>query len=748
MKVKQVVRLVAGVALAIAPVAVLAQQQFTTPHVITTPGDVTATLGPSAFVNHGLVGVGRLSASGLDVFGETFGSVSSLQITGWTRNSDGTYSGVMNILPDRGYNSGGFYSDYAARINQVGFTFAPYTGASGIGGSTDAEKIAAQHQISFTTPVTGVKFTYDDPIVNTTAFTTGLDPGIGYTTLFGQTLPYVFTFLGPQSPGAAENTLYNVNRLPLDSEALILKSDGSGYVGDEYGANIYYFNSSKKIVGAIVPPLAFQPHAPAGVLNFSAVNPPVDGRRNNQGLEGVSLSPDGTRLFALLQSATIQDSNSDQQNRKQTRLLVYDVTTGPTPAQPIAEYALTLPTLRLNGNGSAVNRTAAQSEVVALDNHRLLVLSRDGNGLGNTDPNPSVYKTVLLVDTGVGNPTNFADSLARNAVGGTITTSPGVLDPAITPLQWVEALNMLNSTQLSKFNVALDSATAPVSKLTLSEKWEGMALVYAEDPTHPNDYFLFLGNDNDFLTSDGHIKGPGGLVSYNGFAGYQASRIPPPVPGPAGANENDTVFLAYRVTITPDPTAPLIVPHIAGTLGNNGWYTSAVTVTWDVSDPQSTIVSSSGCGPTALTSDTTGVVLTCSAVNGAGLNQSVSISIKIDRTPPEITGLPATCSLWPPNHKLVPVATVHATDALSGLVAESFKVSGTSSGPTDPENPDVVIESTTAGGFVVLLRAERAGGEAGRVYTIAAVASDIAGNHADASATCLVPHDQGNGKNK
>lgn len=156
--------------------------QFTTQNVITTPGDVVTNLGATTFSNHGLVGVGRISASTLDAFGETFGSVSSLQITNWGGDSARGYTGTFNILPDRGYNNnnaGGFFSHYAARIQSVNFSFAPYYGAANIGGADLSSKIAAQNQITYTSPITSQKFTYLDPTTSTQLNTTGLDPAGG-----------------------------------------------------------------------------------------------------------------------------------------------------------------------------------------------------------------------------------------------------------------------------------------------------------------------------------------------------------------------------------------------------------------------------------------------------------------------------------------------------------------------------------------------------------------------------------------
>jgi hypothetical protein len=55
-----------------------------------------------------------------------------------------------------------------------------------------------------------------------------------------------------------------------------------------------------------------------------------------------------------------------------------------------------------------------------------------------------------------------------------------------------------------------------------------------------------------------------------------------------------------------DPTPPVVIPVISGTLGNAGWYTSNVTVNWSVTDPESIILSTTGCNAITLTTDTVG----------------------------------------------------------------------------------------------------------------------------------------------
>lgn len=89
------------------------------------------------------------------------------------------------------------------------------------------------------------------------------------------------------------------------------------------------------------------------------------------------------------------------------------------------------------------------------------------------------------------------------------------------------------------------------------------------------------------------------------------------------------------VILAADKTPPAVVPKPVGTIGQNDWYTSDVTVSWDFSDSNPAVTSSSGCDPTTITIDTAGQTLTCSATSPGGTTTQ-SITIKRDATPPVI----------------------------------------------------------------------------------------------------------------
>lgn len=88
-----------------------------------------------------------------------------------------------------------------------------------------------------------------------------------------------------------------------------------------------------------------------------------------------------------------------------------------------------------------------------------------------------------------------------------------------------------------------------------------------------------------------------------------------------------------------DTTAPVVTFSVDGTQGANGWYTSDVTVSWTVSDPESAITSQTGCDAGSVMSNTTadGVTFTCSATSAGGTTPQ-SVTIKVDKTVPTVTG--------------------------------------------------------------------------------------------------------------
>jgi len=466
-------------------------------------------------INHGLVGSGRLSGESLDAFGETMGAASGLSITNWSYDSGlNRFSGTFNVLPDRGYNFGAIFSNYAARVHETPFTFTPHYGA----GPVTPDQVVPTY-------VESTKFVYQDGA--TLKFTTGLN-ATGTSTILDQTVGTVTTANGP---GGSQESL-----ISFDAEAIHVFPDGSGFVSDEYGTYIARFDATKKITKLIQLPASAQPHRPVGTLNFDSIAAPTNGRRNNQGLEGMAVSPDNTRLFALMQSALVQDTNGgNQQTRYNTRLYVYDIA-GAKLENPVlvGEYVVQLPRIDLNGDGVALDGTAAQSEIVAISNNQFLMLPRDGNGLGKGTTDPIVTKMVELVD--------FKE--ATNVLGlydaeGNQVSPGGVLLSGIVPASSIRVVNLISSTDLAKFG--LNANTTTPNEFTINEKMEGMAIVPDLSTDTPDDYFLFVANDNDFHSPDVQmLDATGNVVSYGDGR----------LPHPNGRVTNDAVFYVYRLTIS------------------------------------------------------------------------------------------------------------------------------------------------------------------------------------------------------
>ncbi len=93
-----------------------------------------------------------------------------------------------------------------------------------------------------------------------------------------------------------------------------------------------------------------------------------------------------------------------------------------------------------------------------------------------------------------------------------------------------------------------------------------------------------------------------------------------------------TSTVNYTVTGGTTGGAPTITPTVTGTLGQNGWYTSDVTVSFAVSPTGS---EKEGCGTRTIAQNTAGLVSTCTASNKQGTT-SRSVTIKRDASDPKI----------------------------------------------------------------------------------------------------------------
>ena len=457
--------------------ATLSASGYSAPHEAAGAPPRTLQLGGRTYVDKGLVAAGRLPAGTVDFLGDTLGSFSSLAVQPgtWKRTATG-YEGVLWTLPDRGRNDpeAGLFYDYAGRVERMQLLIDTTPGKTGALGTLSMVPGKGVVLMDFN----GHPFT-------------GADPGDHTITQRDVVLP------SPASGAGA-------GKVSLDAESLQFTADGHFYIGDEYTANVYYFDAKGQLQGVIVAPPAIRPQR-EGKPAFGSLAPPKSGRRNNQGVEGMGLSPDGTRLFVALQSATLQDSaQGNAAGRINTRVLVYDVTASPTPQQPIGHYVMALPAYAHDGKGK-LDRTAAQSELRVLDAHRFLLLARDGNGLGKDGNDPIVYKSVLLVDVAA------ASNLAGSAYEtGTTSVLAGPSDTAlkagIVPARSDELLNLLDRPQLARAGLDLDTKRGPHAGL-LSEKWEAMDVLPALDPQHPNDVLLLIGNDNDFIARHCRMQG-------------------------------------------------------------------------------------------------------------------------------------------------------------------------------------------------------------------------------------------------
>lgn len=171
------------------------------------------------------------------------------------------------------------------------------------------------------------------------------------------------------------------------------------------------------------------------------------------------------------------------------------------------------------------------------------------------------------------------------------------------------------------------------------------------------------------LTTAVAINDNGQIVA-NGFATKDATQSP----------------LSFLLT----PLAPRISTVITGTLGANGWYVGATTLTWVVTGTPAP--TKSGCGKVTVPT-TKGTTYTCSATNSMS-SASDSITIKKDTVAPKATiRKPANGASYALNSKQIAAYT--CTDATSGVATCTGTVADKSAFPTSAPGSNTFTVSAT-----------------------------------------------------
>lgn len=217
------------------------------------------------------------------------------------------------------------------------------------------------------------------------------------------------------------------------------------------------------------------------------------------------------------------------------------------------------------------------------------------------------------------------------------------------------------------------------------------------------------------------------------------------VAGNSGADQT----LVVRI----DKTAPQVVGSATPAANAAGWNNTNVNVALSATDSGGsgaasvtyTVVNGASSGGATVPGSTASFEVTTEGVStvtyrasdvAGNDNASQTLVVRIDKTGPGGTLAVSPSVLWPSNNKMVPIVVSLSTSDASGPVSVSGPVVTSNEAPSAAG--DWIVTGTS-----LQLRAARSGGGDGRIYTIAYVLTDAAGNTREITAIVTVPHDRG-----
>lgn len=296
------------------------------------------------------------------------------------------------------------------------------------------------------------------------AFRIAVDPASGTVTPTLIATPLLTDAAGRNFVGAGSAFTGSdpTRNLRLDPEAVVVARDGTLYIADELGPNIYHFDAQGRQLGVVAVPAKFQVPSPRATA-AAEVAANTTGRVTNRGLEGLTITPDGSKLVAALQNPLIQDGGTKGVN---TRILTVDVATGETH-----EYVY-----QLSDKANVV------SEILAINDREFLVVERDKNA-GDS----AAFKKTFRID--LAGATDVSD-LGTTAANGLPASG---LPAGVTPVSKGLFLDLLDPT----FGLAGSSFPEKIEGMTWgADLADGRhLLLFTSDndglPTEPSNFYAF-----------------------------------------------------------------------------------------------------------------------------------------------------------------------------------------------------------------------------------------------------------------